>query len=69
MTITTEKTKYNFYISYWESFNALTTDKEKVEFITIINKIHFFEEHIENIEIKNPNVKLLFVSIKHFYKI
>lgn len=68
MTITTEKKQYNFYLSYWESFKALTTDKEKVEFMTILNEIYFFEKHIDRVEIKNTNVKLLFVSIKHSIK-
>lgn len=63
-----EKKQYNFYLSYWESLKALTTDKEKVEFMTILNEIYFFEKHIDKVEIKNPNVKLLFTSVKHSIK-
>jgi hypothetical protein len=63
-----DKNQYKFYISYWESYKLLKSDKEKVEFIDIINKIHFFEEHIDTIEVKNTNVKLLFASIKHSLK-
>lgn len=59
------KKQYKFYLSYWESSKLLKSDKEKVEFFEIINKIHFFEEHIDKITIKSDNVKLLFVSIKH----
>jgi len=59
------KDNYRFYKSFWDSFKLLKTDKEKIEFIEAINKIHFFEEHIDDISIKNDSVKLLFASIQH----
>ena len=65
---TTDKNKFNFYISYWESYQMLEKDSEKVEFIDIINRVHFFEVHIDEVCPKSNNVKLLFASIKHSLK-
>ncbi len=64
----TEKSRYNYYLSYWESMKALPTDREKVEFTEIINKVQFFEEHIDRIKPRSKNVQLLFASIKHSLK-
>ena len=64
----TSKNNYKFYLSYWESYKLLKTDKEKVEYTELINKIHFFEVHIDRVVIKNTAVKLLFASIKHSLK-
>ena len=60
-----KKNQFKFYKSYWDIFNQLNSDKEKVEFIEILNNVHFFNQHINSIKPKTQNLKLAFASIKH----
>ena len=54
-----------FFRSYYEIGNELESDKARLEWYDTIMKIQFLEVHIDNIEIKNKELKILFISIKH----
>ncbi len=54
-----------FFRSYYEIGGELTSDKARLEWYDTIMKIQFLEVHIDDIEIKNKELKILFISIKH----
>jgi len=57
----------NFFQSYYDISKELD-DKPRLEWYDTIMKIQFLEIHIDDIEIKNKELKLLFISIKHSLK-
>jgi hypothetical protein len=61
----TNRKGFNFYKSYWDSYKALTKDKERLEFLETICKIQFLEINLKDINPSSYDLKLLFSSIKH----
>ena len=62
-----QRKSINFFASYYDIAKCLN-DKARLEWYDTIMKIQFLEIHIDDIEIKSKDLKLLFVSIKHSLK-
>jgi len=56
---------FNFLLSYNRVIDKLKTDKQQLELLNIIRKVHFLQIKIDDVVIKDEMVDLAFDSIKH----
>ena len=54
-----------FFKSYYDIAKLIRSDKARLEWYEVIMKIQFLEVHIDDVVIKNKELEILFISIKH----
>lgn len=58
-----ERDRFVFFKSYWQQFQELETDKQKVELINAICEVQFLEKKIEKISFKDKLLKIIWLGI------